>query len=443
MIFKPKKHQLQYIDLLKKTKYLGLLAYHGMGSGKTFTALTYTREHLASVRQQGHPSPKFMVIPPKSAIITWQKESRLHTPDIYRDMLIVPFSQLSKAPQLIRYYDIRVLIVDESQFLKSPTTDRIKFMAETLKALRDSPTGFKDGKIIFLSGTPMMNHAGELFTTWAMLSSTNLTDAIRRMLDEKDYDKWLKNFCKKKTNTWTRRNGTEDSGSAYKGVDNVELLNTLLAPITHYVPIEECTDLPPCAEIDIDIGHSDDKLLADANIEDEEAYMAQLERLARAKTPYALQWVQDFIHSTNEQLVVFSTFKFPILELKEKFPKDVVLVTGDESSGERIANIDAFQKGNKKIIAMTYKAGSDSLNLQNAYKTLYCGYPWNESTINQAKARTHRTGQTKHTQHYFIYSGENDRRIRNLVNDKGAAVREVESKMLENRKKEIDLDIFI
>ena len=32
---------------------------------------------------------------------------------------------------------------------------------------------------------------------------------------------------------------------------------------------------------------------------------------------------------------------------------------------------------------------------------------------------------------------------RQSANDKGAAVREVESKMLENRKKEIDLDIFI
>lgn len=442
MILKQQKHQLQFIHLLKSSPYIGMLAWHAMGSGKTFTSLTFAREHLSNIRKQGFPAPKFMVVLPKSAIITWQSQAQENTPDIYRDMLIVPYSQLGKAPQLIAYYDIRLLIFDESQYLKSPSTDRLKNVADTLDALRESKHSFNQGKIIFLSGTPMMNHAGELYTTWAMLSSQNLKDASRRILDQPSYDKWLKNFCKKKEVTWTTYSGQQDSGNQYRGVENEDHLNALLAPIVHYVPIEECVELPSKQEIELDIGHADDKLLADANIEEPEAYMAQLERLARAKTPYAIQWVHDFLKTTKEQLVVFANFKFPVQELRNKYPKEVVLVTGEESSGERLANIAAFQKGDKRIIAMTYKAGSDSLNLQNCKTTLYCGYPWNESAINQAKARTHRQGQKEHTRHYFIFSGENDIRIRKLVSEKGAAVRKVESKMIENRQ-EIDLDIFI
>lgn len=443
MIIKLRKHQEEGIKFIEEGKHLGSLLMHGMGLGKTLSALTFARHHLARLRAQGVSNAKFMVVIPKSASTTWQVECQTHMRDIYRDMVLIPYSQLNKAPKLIQYYDFRLIIMDESHYCKSPDTGRIKNLAAMFSHLDTSKGGFKHGKVVMLTGTPIPNSAAEFYTSWAVLASPNAAEASIRLLDETRYEKWTRTFAQQKEKKWKEKD-REKKGTYFEGVQNVEMLQELLNPIVHFRRVEDCIDLPEKQESFIDLNLPDDKLLKDANIEEPEAYMALLESLARAKTPHMINWVDDFMHTTKDQLVVFSMYRFPIQELQEKYASQMVLVTGEQTGGERKANIEAFQSKKKRIIGLTYKAGAESLNLQNAHTTLYLGFPWHDAAIKQAMARTYRSGQKNFTLHYFMMSGYNDMRILNLVRAKGATTKEVEDALLKSSKEENnDLDLYL
>lgn len=447
-MYKLREHQEDYVNMLlspSNANLGGLMAWHGMGLGKTLSTLDASWKILTKLRSQGVQSPKTLIIMPKSAHSTWQTECHKFTPYQYRDLLLLPYSQLHKAVKLSAYYDIRVIALDESHYIKNPTTGRAKDLASLLTAIGQSTGGFKGGRILPLSGTPMLNSGADWYTTWALLSTSNLVEAANRLIDEKKFDAWKKSFSQKKENTWFTRNG-EQSGSDYKGVANDDLLTQLLAPIVHFRRVSDCIDLPEKEEIPIDLNLPDDKLLADANIEEPEHYMALLERLSQAKTPYMLEWVKDFKKTTNEQLVVFSQYKHPIEQLRESV-KGVVVISGEESTKDRRNAIAGFQSGKYQIIALTYGSGAESLNFQNAHNTLYNGYPWTDGKLKQAMARTYRQNQKNFTKHYFLTSGHNDMRILRLVREKEEATSTVESNLLRSYQSEnyapTGLDTFL
>lgn len=454
MSIKLRNHQEDGKAFIQKSKNLGVMLWHEMGLGKTLLSLIYCRERLAELKLSGVSTPKFMVILPKSAITTWQDECNKCTPEIFRDMLLIPYSQLNKAPKLMLYYDIRIIIMDESHYLKSPETLRAEEAAKMLVALHESKGGFIGGKMIALSGTPMLNHAAELYTSWSMLGSPNCAEAAKRLIDAERYKKWGDTFCGKKEKRWDTRTGIidpktgkpvlkEKQGSVFEGVANDQHLQQLLQPIVHYRRAVDCLDMPGKKEIHIDLKLPDDKLLEDADIEEPEAYMALLERLARAKTPHALTWIESFLRQSTEQLVVFASYKFPIKEIQEKFPGQVVLVTGEETGNERKANIKAFQSGKVRIIAMTYRAGAESLNLQTACNALFLGWPWTDKGLKQAIARIWRGGQLRFCYLYFLTSGFNDSRILTLIRKKEEATNIVEDNLLKGSSNILSLDMFI
>lgn len=429
------------MEFYKKNPYLGTFLWHGVGSGKTLSALWIARFHMALCRANGAVAPKFMVVIPKSAVPTWRKECHANTPDLVRDMILYPYSQLSKAKGALNYADVRLIIFDESHYIKSPETNRAKHLAEFFQALGTVGGKFEHGKILALTGTPMPNGAHELYTTWAMCASPNILEAAARLVDADRYDRWKITFSQDKKTRWETRRGGTKHGTKYEGVKNADKLMDYMGPISHYVRTLDCVDIPDKQEIHVDLDLPDDKLLKDANIEKPEAYMALLERLARAKAPYLMDWVKDYLDSNRDQLVVFSHYTAPLYELKERHPKDVVLITGKETGEVRNKNIAMFQEGKVRVIAMSYKSGGESLNFQNCSVSVYAGWTWTDAGIKQAIARTYRGGQNKKTLHYFLTSGAEDSRILGLVRRKEEATSTVEDLMYLNNQP--DLGDFI
>jgi SNF2 family DNA or RNA helicase len=143
-----------------------------------------------------------------------------------------------------------------------------------------------------------------------------------------------------------------------------------------------------------------------------------------------IEWVKDFLEGTTEQLVVFATHVFALRELEKAFPKDVKLIIGELSTGERTRHLTEFQGSKFRVLALSYQCGSESLNLQNASKALYLGYPWTDGKLKQAMARIYRQGQKNATMHYFLTSGECDQRILRLVRTKEEATNTVENLLL-------------
>lgn len=428
----PRQHQAEAMRFHKTSKQQGSLLWHGMGLGKTLSSLWLGRDHLGALRSMGVASPKFMVIVPKSAVPTWKVECHKNVPSLYRDMIIYPYSQLHNAIKALKYMDVRMIVFDESHYLKSPETNRIDALADFLREMHKLNGKFEHGRILCLTGTPMPNSAAELYTSWALCCAPDLSEAANRLQDRKRYENWKMSFSQKKEVKFGKGKRTK-TRARYEGVENEEMLQQLLAPFTHFRRVEDCIDLPDKQSIPIDLGLPDDRLLKDANIEEPEAYMALLERLARAKAPYLKEWVDDYLQAGHEQLLVFSMYRFPLEELKEKHPKDVRMITGSETGAERAQNLLDFQEGKFRILAMTFKAGSESLNLQNAAVSIYLGYPWNDAGLQQAMARTYRSGQKRTTMHYFLTSGENDERILDIVLRKADATSKVQNLLLQRK----------
>ncbi len=434
-VIKPRVHQQELLDFHYSSSMIGTLAWHDMGLGKTLSALWAARKKIQELRRDGVVSPKFLVFIPKSAIPTWKTECAKHTPDILSNMVLVPYSQLKHLANKSKYIDIRFIIFDESHYLKSPVTGRVENLAKALLAIASNNGKFHKGKIFCLSGTPMPNGAMEIYTTWCLCTSPNLFEMSTRLLDEDRYNVWKETFSMKKANSFDRYDPTiggkvKVEKNKHQGVANEHMLNELLKTFVHFRRSEDCLDLPEKEFNYIDLNLPDDKLLEDANIEEPEAYMALLERLSRAKYPYMVDWVDNFLKSTTEQLVVFSSYTTPVRDLKARFKKDVVIITGEEDDETRAYNLKAFQEKKVRVIAMSYKCGSEALNLQNAFHSLYHGYPWTDAALRQAIARTARSGQKNTTFHHFITSGYNDQRILNIVRTKEKATRTVENLLM-------------
>lgn len=423
-------HQTEGFDFAMGNVHPGTLLWHEMGLGKTLTAIIILRALLAKWRSEGVTAPKILILLPKSLIHPWKAEIQKFAPDIMPNVFILPYSQLSKAQHITLYYDFRCIVMDESHYMKTQGTQRLNDFCNLLCAIGNSPGRFQGGRYLSLSGTPMLNHAGELFTTWALLTSSSPFDAAEKIADIERYDRWKKSFTKIKMKSWKTRHGERRGNDRPSGVENEHLLNQLISPIVHYRRAADCLDLPPVQEVTVDLGLDDDSLLQNAELEKSEEFMRVLAQLAEAKTPHAVDWVKNFYKGSQEQLIIFSPYKHALAEIAKKFPKKCVRITGDENDNERRENLKAFQSGQALILLTTYKAGGVGLNLQNAFHSLYLGWPWTPGDVAQAMARTNRSGQKNRTLHYFLTSGQNDRNILGLIRQKERDIQSVENSLL-------------
>lgn len=433
---KPRQHQDEFVSLIMQSQYMGLIAFHGMGLGKTYTALMIAERKIGEARAQGYVSPKFIIFCPKSAVTTWNDECSKLMPHLKRDMIVIPYSQMKNAIKKVAgsVFPYVFIGLDECHYLKTPDTERIKDFSKFLSTLAKTKYGF-NGKCMPMTGTPIPNNAAEIYTMWALCTSKNLSEASERLVDMTNFETWRSLFTVRNEVNFKRKSNLVPGGfiscsaTTYKGVAEEDKLHQLIAPITHFKRVQDCVDLPPAQRQFLDIDIPDDKLLEKADISMPDAYMSKLERIATCKTPYMVEWVRNFL-TLPEQLVVFSLFTAPLRILAQTFPNEVRLITGRESSAERAKNIKDFQEGKFKIIAMSYKAGSESLNFQQARNTFYLNFPWNDDTLEQAIARTSRSGQMSTTNHYFMMSGENDRRCYDRVLEKRDANEKVRSRLL-------------
>jgi len=430
-----RKHQNELLHFARSNGMLGVMAWHGMGLGKTLSSLRQAEYHLDEIVKRGEAkAPKVLVLCPKSAMITWREEIKANAKNLLGKSLIYSISSLHHAMASVRYNDIRYIIIDEAHAFKSPETTRIEVLSKFLTLLGTEGSRFRGGQIMLLSGTPMPNGAHELYIPWALCCAPDVIEAAKRIMDKDRYKMWADTYAGKKTKSFFKGKGKKVNRSTPEGAstDTIDQLGRLLALFTHYRRVEDCLDIPKPKEYHVNLGLPDDKLLSDANIEEPEAYMAVVERLSRAKTPHMLGWIQEFLRvNPTTQIIVFTMHRAPLDALVEYFKQDVRIITGREKRDDRDRSIFDFKKNKFRIFGMTYKCGSESLNLQNSFNSLYHGYPWTDSTLRQAMARTYRSGQERETNHFFLTSGSNDSRILGIVRRKQEATNAVEDKLIE------------
>jgi len=405
--------------------WLGFLAEYGfngiladdMGLGKTLQTLG----HLQQERDLGRLTKPTLIVAPTSLLGNWQREAARFTPDLSTliwhgtqrklsdltvnpvDIVITSYALVTRDIVLLNDHSFGCVVLDEAQAIKNPTAK----VTQALKTLQVE-------RRICLTGTPLENHLGELWSQFDFLMPGFLGT-------RKHFNRYF-------------RTPIENHGSS----ERAERLSTLIRPFLLRRRKEQvATELPPKTEIVREVSLEPEQarlyesirlsmeqrvrsLLADRGLA--RSHIEMLDALLKlrqtcchpalvkldsarevhesAKTDLLLSMLDELI-SEGKKILLFSQFTEMLgLIETELVKRDISYVKLTGRTRKRDEVIDAFQHGEVPLFLISLKAGGTGLNLTAADTVIHYDPWWNPAVENQASDRAHRIGQTKPV---FIY----------------------------------------
>lgn len=404
-----------------------------MGLGKTVQALA-TAEYLDAF--------PLVIVVPATLKVNWQRETTRWLPS--RSSVIVSGRKCD--PDAIEGFDVvivnydvldawaeclgnpRGLILDESHYVKSPTAKRTKAATSLAKRVP------KEGMVLLLSGTPILNRADELVAQLRVLG---------RLAEFGNAKQFRFRYC-------------EWDGFGYRGSKNLnelhdrlrascfvrrtktEVLSELPPKVRQFLPVEGSAAAMSTyrdAEHDlIEFVRNRAAFLAELVGDDPEVaarekaaatYRAEaivrlttLRRLAGlAKVEGATRYIEDTLEE-NGKIVVFAHHREVIEALAAAF--DAPVIIGGQSDVDRQAAVDAFQNDPEvRVLVSSIKAGGVGITLTAASVVLLVEQDWTAAGNDQAEDRLHRIGQTDSVFAVHMHAvGTVDERVAELVEEK-------------------------
>ena len=374
-----------------------------MGLGKTLQAISV-------MRQRAHQGPQ-IVVAPTSVCFNWVRELKRFAPELQiveykstkrsleqvegKTVFVTSYGIVQKDVLALEKVNFRTLIFDEAHYLKNPNTQRTR----SIRRLR------ADWRLA-LTGTPIENHPGELWSLMECISPGML-------------GAW-KQFKAEHMDKETRQQAT---GSA-----------TLAKKIKPYVlrrtKKEIGHQLPPRTEIIVDVVlsnreralYDDVRLTAAAQIQDAEVVnqanyhllvLAALTRLRQLachprmvypKSRVSSSKLERFIEvigrvlADDHRALIFSQFTKHLELVREALDAQeipYIYLDGSTPEVKRAQLVDEFQQGSVPLFLLSIKAGGTGLNLTAADTVVHLDPWWNPAVEDQATDRVHRIGQTR------------------------------------------------
>ncbi len=124
---------------------------------------------------------------------------------------------------------------------------------------------------------------------------------------------------------------------------------------------------------------------------------------ARGMLSTVIEFVENLIEQ-DEKVIIFAHHKALINQLVEHF-KTTLVITGQTPGQKRQQIIDEFQNNpNNKLIILSLRAASESINIQKASTIVNAELDWNPAIHEQGEGRAHRMGNLNAaiTSYYFI-----------------------------------------
>ncbi len=172
-----------WLHFLHQYKFGGCLA-DDMGLGKTIQALTFLQglqegsgDRQADQNQPGESARASLIVVPRSLLVNWQREAARFTPSLNileyfdsarpkdtavfdkYDLVITTYGIMLRDIALLRKYNFRYILLDESQAIKNS-------LSQTARAARLLQGQHR----LALTGTPIENSTQELWSQFAFLN---------------------------------------------------------------------------------------------------------------------------------------------------------------------------------------------------------------------------------------------------------------------------------
>lgn len=398
-----------WMQFLAKHGLHGILA-DDMGLGKTLQTLTHLVAEVESGRNGGLPS---LVIAPTSVVMNWQREAAKFAPGLtvlvlqgadrkskFRkiaraDLVLTSYALLHRDLEELARHDFHVLALDEAQYIKNPGAQVTQAVAELRAKHR-----------LCLSGTPVENHLGEL---WSLMHF--LMPGLLGSLE---------------TFRTVYQTPIEKNGSEAKRAALARRIGPLILRRTKH---DVAKELPPKTEILHEIEMSEaqkdlyetvrstmDKQVREAlAIRGQQAQIVFLDALlklrqicchprllkeqrsnaASAKFDYLIEMLAVF-REEGHRVLLFSQFT-SLLDLIEAHlvAEEVSYLKLTGATKDRQSLVERFQGGEGEVFLISLKAGGTGLTLTGADTVIHYDPWWNPAAENQATDRAYRIGQDK------------------------------------------------
>ncbi|MES2036261.1 MAG: DEAD/DEAH box helicase, partial [Pseudomonadota bacterium] len=420
------KEGVAWMQFLREYQLAGILA-DDMGLGKTIQTLT----HILMEKEAGRLSQPALVVAPTSLMDNWASEAQRFTPDLrvlvlqgkdrsklfeqipHVDLVLTTYALLPRDEDALRLHRYHLLILDEAQYIKNAQAKA----SQTASLLQANHR-------LCLTGTPLQNHLGELWSQFNFLIPGLLGD--------------LKSFTK------DFQHPIEKLGDSQRHA----LLTRRIKPfLLRRTKDKVATELPAKTEVlrHIELSgaqrdlYETVRLAMDEKVREEIAKKGvarsqivildallklrqvccdpRLVKITGAKAvkpaksgkdkmpPSAkleeLLAMIDELLAEGRKILVFSQFTSMLALIAEALTEKQLrfaMLTGDtEHRGEVVRR---FQEGDIPLFLISLKAGGVGLNLTAADTVIHYDPWWNPAAENQATDRAWRIGQDKPV---FVY----------------------------------------
>jgi hypothetical protein len=426
------------------------------GLGKTAQAL------LAAEAANAYP---LLVVVPNVVKTNWAREAGLWTPhraatvihgngetiDGFADIVVVNYEVLDRHVGWIGDFGFRGMIVDEAHFIKNKTSQRSQHVLELSDRIR---ARLARPLLMALTGTPLINDIDDFRAIWQFLGwiddskplgdlmnaleETGLTPAdpgfypaartcvidqgiVRRRKIDVAADIPARRIADLPVEL------DDKAGRSIRAAER-ELARRLVARYESALAARETADHV------VGIDHELVRKVARWELKDATAsatgenVFGMMRRIGQAKAALAADYAAQLARSAGK--VVFFAKHVDVMDVAEEtFAKQGIRfssIRGDQTSGTRQKNIDAFVNDPDVAIAVcSLTAAGVGLNLQVASNIVLAELSWTDAEQTQAIDRSHRIGQTEPVIAWRIIAAQTiDARIAELIDSKaGLAAR--------------------
>lgn len=399
----------EWLQFLREQELGGILA-DDMGLGKTVQTLC----HLHCEKQNGRADLPSLILAPKSVVPNWEKEAKKFAPSLrvlalqgpnrkkyypilrHCDLVVTSYPVLFRDAEEILNQKFHYVVLDEAHTIKN-TSSQITKVAWKIDARHR----------LCLSGTPIENHLGELwslfhFLTPGFLGTEESFNRCFRTPIEKNRDEGLrKRLAERVAPLMLRRTKslvahdlppkTEIVRSIELSPKQVELYEAVRAAVSREVH-EEIARL----------GIERSKLLVlDALLKLRQVcnhpqllkFPSAQKVKSSAKMDLFMEWIPSMVRE-GRRILVFSQFTGMLSLIEEALRKEGVrYLTLTGQSKDRGQLCDDFQAGKAPVFLISLRAGGTGLNLTAADTVIHFDPWWNPALESQATDRAYRIGQ--------------------------------------------------
>ncbi len=408
---------LNWLQFLREYQMGGILA-DDMGLGKTVQTLA----HLSVEKNRRRLKKPCLIIAPTSLMVNWRQETEKFAPNLKtlvfhgdnrhaytdsvaeHDIVLTTYPLLVRDKQLWLEQEFYYLILDEAQFIKNHKA-KSTLIVQQLKAEHR----------LCVTGTPMENHLGELWSLFNFLmpgflgDSTQFKKLFRTPIEKHQDDARRKSLALRIKPFMLRRQKKEVLTELPDKTEIIRKFELQGPERDLYESIRlsmEKKVRDAIAQNGLSRSHI---IILDALLKLRQICChSRLLKLTSAKKAHKhsskLVLLKEMLPKMVEEgrkILLFSQFT-TMLEIIEEMLKQenltYVKLTG--STKHRAKPIETFQAGKVPIFLISLKAGGTGLNLTQADTVIHYDPWWNPAVEDQATDRAHRMGQKKSL---FVY----------------------------------------